>query len=547
MSFARASEESALTPVSSTSVLTHLAPAAESGSQALLLTRVWRMDARWLGGIALLYATLSVATTLTLHAYFARTWDVVTFVGAGKIAGSLDWVNLYAQSRVDNYWPYAYPPLHAFIVAPFMSLSGFLPEWLMARVPPLLFDLALGVLLYVIVMQKTRARNLARAAMAVWLLNPVTWYDTTAQGHFEAEWLFFVALAYFLFERQRGWIVPTLALAVGFLFKQNAILFALPLWALLFFEREKTMPRRVATILGSFAVFALPIALISLPFMLRSNDYWFMNVQYVSAVPLQTQSWLVGLAGIFTPDNLFLRASSGLTFLAAAAIALFGARRGMNLWVMGLLLALAFFLLSKKAVGYYYAMLTPFALATLLPLQRARALTLIVVATAFIFVAPYFASWAKPTHWGWYALLGAVNSALWLGLFLWLWRNYAASAQAAPSTRVTVFVSAALFFAVCAAALVQPLVASSTSPIRAPLIAPGGEMQTLTAFFVFALLVSAGSFAARVLSRAIARAPALSFGAYTVVILLAPLYFLTFAMTKEATAGFELLLKLIET
>jgi hypothetical protein len=547
MSFARASEESALTPVSSTSVLTHLAPAAESGSQALLLTRVWRMDARWLGGIALLYATLSVATALTLHAYFARTWDVVTFVGAGKIAGSLDWVNLYAQSRVDNYWPYAYPPLHAFIVAPFMSLSGFLPEWLMARVPPLLFDLALGVLLYVIVMQKTRARNLARAAMAVWLLNPVTWYDTTAQGHFEAEWLFFVALAYFLFERQRGWIVPTLALAVGFLFKQNAILFALPLWALLFFEREKTMPRRVATILGSFAVFALLIALISLPFMLRSNDYWFMNVQYVSAVPLQTQSWLVGLAGIFTPDNLFLRASSGLTFLAAAAIALFGARRGMNLWVMGLLLALAFFLLSKKAVGYYYAMLTPFALVTLLPLQRARALTLIVVATAFIFVAPYFASWAKPTHWGWYALLGVVNSALWLGLFLWLWRNYAAPAQAAPSTRVTVFVSAALFFAVCAAALVQPLVASSTSPIRAPLIAPGGEMQTLTAFFVFALLVSAGSFAARALSRAIARAPALSFGAYTVVILLAPLYFLTFAMTKEATAGFELLLKLIET
>ncbi|RIK17397.1 MAG: hypothetical protein DCC52_16885 [Chloroflexi bacterium] len=322
----RASDENELTPVPRTTVVTNPAPAAESASQALALTRVWRRDARWLGGVALVYAALVVITVLTLNAYFAQTWDAVTFVGAGKIAGSSGWAALYAQSRADNYWPYAYPPLHAFLVAPFVALAGSAPAWLLVRVPPLLFDLALGVLLYGIVWQKTRRIALARLALAVWLLNPVTWYDTAVQGHFESEWLFFVVLGYFLYSVKRGWILPTLILAVGFLLKQNVILFALPFWALLFFEREKSLTRRGMNVAASAFVFAIPIALVSLPFLLYSNDYWFMNVQYVSEAPLQTQSWLVGLAGLFGAENFLLRASSGLTLAAAGVIAFFGAR-----------------------------------------------------------------------------------------------------------------------------------------------------------------------------------------------------------------------------
>ncbi len=540
----RASSENELTPVSPTSIVTHSAPAAESGSQAFALTRALARDARWLGGVALVYAALVAATVLTLNAYFAQTWDAVTFVGAGKMMGSPDWANLYAQSRADNYWPYAYPPLHAFVVAPFVALAGILPEWLLVRAPPLLFDIALGVLLYGIVWQKTRRVSLARAA-AAWLLNPVTWYDTAAQGHFESEWLFFVVLAYFLYEIKRAWFLPTAALATAFLFKQNAILFALPFGALLLREPEQSMTRRVMNATAAALVFGALVVAVSLPFLWRSNDYWYMNVQYVADVPLQTQAWLVGLAGIFGADNLFLRASSALTLLAAALIALFGARRGMNLWTLGLLIVLAFFLLSKKTVGYYYAALLPFALVALIPLGRARLLTLMVLAPAFIFVSPYFASWADQSHWFVYALLGFVNSALWLGIFIWLWRNHARPAPQAQSARTTVFVAAALFFAASAAALTQPLIASAASPIRAPLIAPGGSSQTAAAFLVFALLVGVGIVAARYISRGIARAPALPFGAYAVVVLLAPLYFLTFAMTKEATAGLELLLKLV--
>lgn len=539
----RASEESDLTPVSLTSVVTNPAPAAESGSQAILLTRLLTADARWVVGIALLYAALVVVTAMTLHPYFAQTWDAITFVGAGKIVWSADWAGLYAQSRADNYWPYAYPPMHAFVVAPFVAAAGILPDWLMVRVPPLLFDIALGVLLYGIVWQKTRNLHPARLAMAVWLLNPITWYDTVVQGHFESEWLFFVALAYFLFESKRTVIPATLALAIGFLFKQNVILFALPFWALLFFERGSRWKERVGAVGVSVLVFVMPVVLVSLPFLVRSNDYWFMNVQYVANVPLQTQSWLVAAAGILSPESLVLRASGAMTLLAAAAIAFLGARRSMNLWVMGLLIVLAFFLLSKKVVGYYYVMLLPFALVSLVPLKRARLLTLMVLAISFIFVSPYFASWANQAHWWVYALFGIANSLLWLGIFVWLWRNHMQPAPELQATRVTVFASAALFFAACGAALVQPLIASQSSPIRAPLIAPGSEQIVMPVFLGFALLVLLGVLAARHFSLTIARKPPIPWHIYTVVVLLAPLYFLTFAVTKESTAGLELVLK----
>ncbi len=538
-----ASEERDLTPlVSSQTSVTMLTPAADSRSQAILLMG----DLKWIAGATFVYLFLVVVTVFTLHPYFSQTWDVVTFVDAGKSALSPEWAALYTQSRADQYWPYAYPPLHAFVVAPFVELAGFVPDWLMVRVPPLVFDIALGILLYAIVARKTENKNLARLVMLVYLLNPVTWYDTAVQGHFEAEWLFFVVLSNFLFETRRGWILPTLALAIAFLFKQNAILFALPLWTQMFFgSNEKNFVRRSLSVLASLILFTILIFLVSLPFLLSSNDYWYMNVQYVADVPLQTQSWLVALANGFGADNLFLRASSILTFVAAALISIFAARRGMSLWLTATLIVLAFFLLSKKVVGYYYVMILPFALITLIPTKHFSVLSLIVLAISFISLSPYFASWADQTH-GWlYAALGILNSALWLGIFIWLWREHPLAIQFAQNTRTLAFISLALFLCAVAAALLQPFISSATSPIRAPLIANGFESQAVFAVLAFSFLVSLALLAAHFFSRSIARTSQIPTGAYALVVLLAPLYFLTFTLTKESTVALETLLRTI--
>ncbi len=528
-------------------------------------------DWRWIAGAALVYVVVVVTSVLTLAPYFAQTWDVVTFVGAGRTVLSPDWNALYEVSRADRVWPYAYPPLHAFLVAPFVAAAGGVPDWLLVRIPPLLFDVGLGILLYEIVALKTREVAYARAALAVWLLNPVTWYDTAVQGHFEAEWLFFVVLAYWLAEKptvgrttqksgetfyqwslalfREGWLLPTLALAAAFLIKQNAVLFALPFWAQLLLDSGSgSWRQRGLRIIASMVVFAAPVALVSLPFLAHSNDYWYMNVQYVANVPLQTQSWLVAVAGLDSPENILLRASSLLTLAAAAVLALWAARRGLGLWLAGMAIVLAFFLLSKKVVGYYYVMILPFALVALLPTKHVRALLLIVAACALTSLAPYFAAWTDPAHWWAYALLGIAASGLWLALLVWVWR---AGIRARPIRDQTAradlaaltFFSVALFFVAAAAALLQPWVSSATSPIRAPLVLPGQEIQTAIVGGVFGVLVLAALFAASRLARAAARSDAISPVLYALAALFAPLYFLTFTLTKESTAALELALQ----
>lgn len=523
-------------------------PAAESSSQAIVFSRRaqwWTLvsgDARWLAAVAVAYGALVILTVLTLHPYFSQTWDVVTFVKAGQTLRSPDWLALYAQSRADRFWPYAYPPAHALLVAPLLAFAGFVPDWLLARVPPLLFDLALGALVYAIVVQATRSRGAARLAASVWLLNPVTWYDTAVQGHFEAEWLVFVVLAYWLAGEGRAWLWPSLALGAALLFKQNAILFALPFWArLLFGPGEISFWPRVRAVVGSTLIVVLPVAVLSLPFLLYSNDFWYMTVAYVADVPLQTQSWLVALAAL-APDNALLAANTLLVLASAVLVALGTARRRQSLWLGGLLIALAFVLLSKKVVGYYYVMLLPFALVELVPARRFGLLAAVVAAAALISLSPYFASWADPAHAWVYALAGVGYSLFWLAVFARLWRHPAPASPDAQAARLPVFLSVALFLVATSAALVQPLIASATSPIRAPLVAPGAEGATLTAFGLFAGLGLLAMLASRAFAARVAREGRVGAGAAALVVLLAPLFFLTFALTKEATAALELAL-----
>ena len=265
-------------------------------SGAMSLHDFWlARDARWVAGIALVYVLAVVAAVLTLNPYFSQTWDVVTFAHAARsfLNGS-DWMGLYAQSRIERYWPYAYPPLHALAIAPLLAIGGGVPDWLLARVPPLVADLGTGLLLYTIVARRAREQRLARLALAVWLLNPVTFYDTAVQGHFEGEWLFFVLLAYLLADSRRGILLPTLALACGFLFKQTAIIFAIPYWlwlvasagqAPLVRQVGNLSYRRYFPVGASLALFAMAVLLVSLPFLLYSGDYVYMTSQYVADVP----------------------------------------------------------------------------------------------------------------------------------------------------------------------------------------------------------------------------------------------------------------------
>jgi uncharacterized membrane protein YozB (DUF420 family) len=98
-------------------------------------------------------------------------------------------------------------------------------------------------------------------------------------------------------------------------------------------------------------------------------------------------------------------------------------------------------------------------------------------------------------------------------------------------------VSLGLFAAATIAAWLQPLIASTSSPIRAPLVAAGMETRALIAFGALLALVIGAWWIVRARTRQTnARALALA-------LVFAPLFFSVYTLTKESTAIFEIALK----
>jgi len=543
---------------------------------------VTRSRAVFIASAALIYAITILAATLTLNPYFAQTWDVQTFIlAAHRFLDGGNPFDLYAASRAAQTWPYAYPPLHALVTAIFLWVGKFvpiLPDYVWARFPALLADIGTGMALYAVVARKSSDESLARIAMLLWLFNPVTFYNTAVQGHFESEWILFVVLAYYWMENSRGIVLPTIALAIAVLFKQVAILFAIPIWASILVGArhlpELASPRitqhnatRFSKILNwanasplrlaaSFALFALITLGVCLPYLLYSNDFLYMNLTYVENVPVQTQSWVVALLAFTRPardamtsDFFFLRYSTVIAMLAAIAISFFAARRGYSLWLAGALIAIAFFLTSRKVMGYYYVMLFPFLLAEFLPRRRFSIILGAIILTAWISLSPYYAPWVNPDHIWIYVILGTVNSALWVWLLIVSLRGASFATKQSPNSNaeiasqktlaMTLPISLGLFASAALAAFLQPLAPNGGSPIRVPLIAPGAELTVLAAFAAMLAMLTIGL---GLLSRRMKSVPRT---AWVSVLVFAPLFFVVYYLTKESTAVFEWLLQVI--
>ena len=502
-----------------------------------------------------LYASSILLVILAANPYFAQTWDVSTFIQAGhRFLDGGNPFDLYAQTRAAQTWPYAYPPLHALVVA--LALFGgnvlhLLPDFVWARVPALVADIGIGIFLYAVVERKTTSPLLAQMALVLWLFNPITLYDTAIQGHFESEWLIFVLLAYVRFENSEGrdLVLTSIALAIAVLFKQTAILFAIPLWIFIVAGTGPAwpLPRRLRHLVLSGLVFGIVVGVICLPYLLFSSDFLYMNLTYVENIPVQTQSWIVALLGLtrssgnaLTSDFLLLRFQMLGTLLAVAGMAFWAARRGWNLYLTGSLVAIIFFLTSKKVMGYYYVMLFPFLLIECLPRRRFDLLLVAFTATAWISLSPYYAGWASPEHLWIYAVLGTVNSLLFVWMFVQLVRGPGGK-EIPANPRVTLFTTLGLFAAAVLAVFMQPLVQSSGSPIRAPIIMPGMEGSAGLAFVLVVILLT--PVLALIARRTREIGGKVGMAAWGVVWLFVPLFFAVYTLTKESTAILEIALK----
>ncbi|MBM3134359.1 MAG: DUF2029 domain-containing protein [Chloroflexi bacterium] len=551
---------------------------------------------RFLAALAVVYGAVIVAGTLTIAPYWGLGWDVKTFIAAGQSffdGGSV--FDLYQKSRAAFYWPYAYPPLHALLVAPFVWLhqvAPALPEQVLVRLPVVIADLALAALLYVLLLRRAGERRLARLAALLWLFNPVTLYQTLVQGHFESEWLLLVLVAYALVEaRLVGQVAkpvagedrlatcPTdtgyfpvnsriharaplvaasllcgLLLGLAILSKQVAVLYAVPLglWLL---GNPHPSPTPSATGEGVWragiaaGVATLVVIAGSLPFWLYSPDFRYMVTTYVAEMPVQTQSALVWLlllkSYLLTPQTSTFSLIRYSTFVVAALatlVAAFALWRRKPLAEVGLYVTIVFFLFSQKVMGYYYVMLIPFLLLALLPRRRFDLLGLTLLVLSWIFASPYFAPFANPAHTPLYAALGTLNSLFFVWLAWYIWTGRADQ----PAWRWPFASGTTLALAVCGLtlAMLAPILAQ---PLHEAAFVGGQAAASVVAMatLLLALVLLALWPLAAVLGRLLGGPDRPTPLAVGLAALYFPLYFSLFYLVKESTAILEAALKLL--
>ncbi len=502
------------------------------------------------------YCVVVVLIVLAIGPYFSVGWDAQIFAGVGRAVISGSPFDLYQASRqVWGDWGFPYPPLYPHLLAPFVAISVLfppVPDWIMVRVVPVLFDLALAVLLYVLIMRRKHDDALARLAAALWLFNPLTLYQTAIQAHQESTWLVCVVAAYALIEsgrqarpRQAGiaaWLraglfLPALLMAYAVTFKQSAILFYIPYVMYVLLDAKLRWTRlAVAGVL-----FGLVFGGLSLPYFLHSPDYFYLVYVDVSNMPVQTQSalvWLLGLSRYLidqTNSTFFLlKSNTTIVLLLAIAMSFFALQRDRDMVRVGLLVALLFFLTSKKVMGYHYVLLLPFLLLYAIPGRRFDLIGLAMLAASWIIVSPYFAPWASPGRLPLYAAIATPNTLFWLWLFVHVWRRR-------PSLRIgSLDVSARL---ADGSAVVLSICIVTVGMIASCLVQPWGDYAPLAQTTLLLAVLAISLLFAMPVARRLWDAPVrLSAAHIALAVLLVPVYFAAFALTTESTRIIENLL-----
>lgn len=515
-----------------------------------------RADFSYLAGAGALYLLVTLVIVFSVDTYWSLNWDAEAFLGAARSfydGGSP--FDLYAIGREQFGWPYLYPPLYAMLLAPVTWLSdrAWMPAWttlIAVRLPLIVTDLGVAVTLYTIVWTTIRDRVLARLAVLAWLFTPILFYQTAIQGHHESTWLWPALGAYWWLSQrgvERAW-VPALLLSLSVALKQTGIVYAIPFGLILLWRRQWR------DMLISGAIFALIFGGTSLPFMLHSRDFVDLVFFAVPNQPVQTQSWLVWLLSF----ESFLTEQTRSTFplieyssliviglVSLVSLFLFARRQsgrsnaaGHWWFSLGLVVTLISILFSQKVMAYHYPMIVPWLLAAYMPARRLNLVAAALLWVSWIVVSPYYAPWAAASHLPFYAILGTLNSLVFLALLIYTLRDMPAPAPDTDDRQ-----GAGPLLGLLVTVTLGFVLASASHPLTTLVPDPGQQRQWL----VFGLL--AGTIAltlalytpvARVASRLVGvAATRLRIAHIAITLWLVPLFFTWFGMTSEITAVIE--------
>lgn len=138
----------------------------------------------------------ALLSRLTLSPFFGHPWDMYIWLKSGELA--LSQINIYLlQDPVDYPWGfYAYPPawLYWLMLVAFANLKYLELQVFLVKVPIILSDIGVGVLVYRLAGMMGFPERRRIVAMSVWLFNPVSFFMSSIWGMFDSIAVLFMLL-----------------------------------------------------------------------------------------------------------------------------------------------------------------------------------------------------------------------------------------------------------------------------------------------------------------------------------------------------------------
>jgi len=246
-----------------------------------------KMNLKRLGGEYLIIAVALVARLLVApyigDSYDSWVWHIISSAWVRRGINPYDYN--FHRLRLYND-PYSYPIPWALLCVIGYFFSGPFPSdgrviLVLQKIPVLVADMLLGVMMGKIVYEATGSREAKRIAMAGYLLNPYTFMGSALYFQFDAIPALFTVLALYLFRRDEIEL-SAISLGMGIAFKMYPIIL-LPVF--LIFLREKRVRFSILS--------ALPIVSSTFPYLILEYPRLFHALFYQNTWSGNSTYWRI--------------------------------------------------------------------------------------------------------------------------------------------------------------------------------------------------------------------------------------------------------------
>ena len=270
-----------------------------------------------------LLLALGLIIRIILVPYFV-SGDLLIYQEWGSKFWELGAKNYYFGDALWKHTPPNYPPLasllfggaywlfeHKYWLAQLHNLIGIPPAFfikyfyefghlLLLKLPSMLADLGLGIIVYNLVLRFTKKTKTALIALAVFIFNPVTIFISSLWGQTDSLVSFFGIMAFLLLLSKKQYLSP-LFMFVSLYLKPSWAIFA-PLYLYLIFHHKIKIRKLVIGGILALLVFLL----VTYPF--SGNDIWGFTVKlFNERLQLAVKADTVASVSAFNFHSLLLQ------------------------------------------------------------------------------------------------------------------------------------------------------------------------------------------------------------------------------------------------